>query len=75
MSETPDLIDGPLERSLINHALAQLSPQHRAMIWRAYYLGWTTGRIAGDLRIPESTVKCGLHDALHALRLALSCRS
>jgi FixJ family two-component response regulator len=49
---------GPL---LIRDALAKLSPQHRAVIARSFYLEWTTAQIADDLRIPEGTVKSGLH--------------
>jgi DNA-directed RNA polymerase specialized sigma24 family protein len=56
---------------LISDALTQLSPHHRAVIWRAHYLGWTTRRIAGDLGIAEDVVKCRLHNALHALRPTL----
>ena len=74
MTDAPAGVDGPLDRQLISHAITQLSPGHRAVIWRAHYLGWTTGRIAGDLRINEASVKCRLHDALHALRFSvLSC--
>ena len=62
-------IEGPLDRQLISDAMRQLSPGHRAVIERAHYLGWTTGRIADDLKITEAVVKCTLHDALHALRL------
>ena len=72
MTEAPGLVDGPLRRRLITDAVTQLSPRHRAVIWRAHYLGWTTERIACDLGITEDVVKCRLHDALHAVRLALS---
>jgi RNA polymerase sigma-70 factor (ECF subfamily) len=60
-----------LERQLIGDALAQLSPQHRAVIVRSYYLEWTTAQIADDLLIAEGTVKSRLHYALRALRLTL----
>jgi RNA polymerase sigma-70 factor, ECF subfamily len=60
-----------LERSLIGDALARLSPQHRAVVWRSYYLGWTTARIAEDLHIADDTVKSRLHHAMRALRLTL----
>jgi RNA polymerase sigma-70 factor, ECF subfamily len=56
---------------LIGDALAQLSAEHRAVVWRAYYQGWTTARIADDLQIAEGTVKSRLHYAMRALRLAL----
>ena len=60
-----------LDRSLIGDALARLSPQHRAVIRRSYYLGWTTARIADDLHIADDTVKSRLHHAMRALRLTL----
>jgi DNA-directed RNA polymerase specialized sigma24 family protein len=56
-------------RSLIADAMRQLPFEHRAVIYRAYYQGWTTARIADDLNITEAAVKSQLHDGLHALRL------
>jgi RNA polymerase sigma-70 factor (ECF subfamily) len=66
-----DEVNVALDRLLIGDALAQLSPQHRAVIVRSYYLEWTTAQIADDLRIPEGTVKSRLHYALRALRRTL----
>jgi RNA polymerase sigma-70 factor (ECF subfamily) len=48
-----------------------LSPEHRAVVKRSYYLGWTTAQIAADLDIAEGTVKSRLHYAVRALRLTL----
>ena len=56
---------------MVRHALAQLSAEHRAVVWRSYYLGWTLARIAEDLEIAEGTVKSRLHYALRALRRTL----
>ncbi len=56
---------------LIAEAMAQLSPEHRAVVARSYYRGWTTAAIAADLGIAEGTVKSRLHYALRALRLTL----
>jgi RNA polymerase sigma-70 factor, ECF subfamily len=67
----PDEVNSALDRLLIGDALAQLSPQHRAVVWRSYYLRWTTAQIADDLQIAEGTVKSRLHYALRALRLTL----
>ena len=67
----PDEVNSALDRLLIGDALAQLSPQHRAVVWRSYYLGWTTAQIADDLQIAEGTVKSRLHYALRALRHTL----
>jgi RNA polymerase sigma-70 factor (ECF subfamily) len=76
LSDTPDRagsdeVNAVLDRQLIGDALAQLSPQHRAVIVRSYYLEWTTAQIADDLLIAEGTVKSRLHYALRALRLTL----
>jgi hypothetical protein len=58
-------------RLLIAAALGQLSAEHRAVISRSYYLGWTTAQIADDLHIAEWFVKARLHFAVRALRLTL----
>jgi RNA polymerase sigma-70 factor (ECF subfamily) len=60
-----------MARLRIADALAQLSAEHRAVLRRSYYLGWTTPQIADDLQIAESTVKSRLHFAMRALRLSL----
>ena len=67
----PDEVNSARDRMLIGAAMAQLSAEHRAVVRRAYYLGWTTAQIAEDLQIAEGTVKSRLHYALRALRLAL----
>jgi len=56
---------------LIADAMALLSTEHRAVIERSYYRGWTTTQIANDLQIAEGTVKSRLHYAVRALRLTL----
>jgi RNA polymerase sigma-70 factor, ECF subfamily len=68
---SPDEVNSALDRVLVGDALAQLSPDHRAVIRRSYYLGWTTTQIADDLGIAEGTVKSRLHYAVRALRVAL----
>jgi RNA polymerase sigma-70 factor (ECF subfamily) len=65
----PDEMDSALDRLLLRGALAQLSQEHRAVIRRAYYQGWTTAQIAADFHIAEGTVKSRLHYAVRALRL------
>jgi RNA polymerase sigma-70 factor (ECF subfamily) len=67
----PDEVDVALDRLLLSDALAQLGAQHRAVIRRSYYQGWTTAQIAADLDIAEGTVKSRLHYAVRALRLTL----
>ncbi|HEX5145084.1 MAG TPA: sigma-70 family RNA polymerase sigma factor [Mycobacterium sp.] len=66
-----DEVNTALDRLLLGDAMAALSIEHRAVIRRAYYLGWTTAQIADDLEIPEGTVKSRLHYAVRALRLTL----
>lgn len=68
---SPDEVNAALDRMLIGDALAQLSPEHSAVVRRSYYLGWTTTQIADDLCIAEGTVKSRLHYGLRAMRLAL----
>jgi RNA polymerase sigma-70 factor (ECF subfamily) len=68
---TPDEVNAALDRLLIADAMAQLSGEHRAVIERSYYRGWTTAQIATDLQIAEGTVKSRLHYAVRALRLTL----
>jgi RNA polymerase sigma-70 factor, ECF subfamily len=67
----PDEVNTALDRLLISDAMAQLSPEHRAVIRRSYYLGWSTAQIAEDLDIAEGTVKSRLHYAIRALRLTM----
>jgi RNA polymerase sigma-70 factor, ECF subfamily len=67
----PDEVDAALDQMLIGEALARLSAEHRAVIWRSYYRGWTSAQIADDLQIAEGTVKSRLHYAVRALRLTL----
>ncbi len=67
----PDQVNAALDRMLIADALAQLSAEHRAVISRSYYKGWTTAHIAADLGIAEGTVKSRLHYAVRAMRLTL----
>ena len=70
-SAGPDEVSGALNRALVGDAMAQLSADHRAVVGRSYYQGWTTAQIAADLGIAEGTVKSRLHYALRALRQAL----
>jgi RNA polymerase sigma-70 factor (ECF subfamily) len=67
----PDEVNVALDRLLIGDGMAELSAEHRAVIRRSYYLGWSTSQIAEDLGIAEGTVKSRLHYAVRALRLTL----
>lgn len=66
-----DETDTALNRLLLGDALTKLSADHRAVVQRAYYQGWTTAQIAADLNIAEGTVKSRLHYAMRTLRLTL----
>jgi RNA polymerase sigma-70 factor (ECF subfamily) len=68
---SPDEVNAALDKMLIAEAMAQLSAQHRAVVQRSYYQGWSTAQIAADLGIAEGTVKSRLHYAMRALRLTL----
>jgi len=68
----PDEVDAATDRLLIGDALARLTPEHREVVRRSYFQGWTTAQIAADLGIADGTVKSRLHYALRALRLVLS---
>lgn len=67
-----DEVNAALRRMLVAEAMAGLPEAHRAVLSRAYYLGWTTGKIADDLGIAEGTVKSRLHDVLRRLRMTLA---
>ncbi|HUH68394.1 MAG TPA: sigma-70 family RNA polymerase sigma factor [Mycobacterium sp.] len=67
----PDDVASALDRTLVADAMAQLSAEHRAVVRRAYYYGWTTAQIGTDLGIAEGTVKSRLHYALRTLRQTL----
>ena len=69
--ETSKAETAAADLSLIADAMAQLSAEHRAVIERSYYRGWTTTQTAADLGIAEGTVKSRLHYAVRALRLTL----
>jgi RNA polymerase sigma-70 factor, ECF subfamily len=56
---------------LIADALAQLTPEHREVITRAYYRGESVDELADALRVPQDTVKSRLHHGLRAFRRAL----
>jgi RNA polymerase sigma-70 factor (ECF subfamily) len=55
------------DRARIARAVSQLAAEQRAVLSRCFYRGWTTGRTAADLGIPDGVVKSRLHDALWSL--------
>jgi RNA polymerase sigma-70 factor (ECF subfamily) len=62
------------DRRLIMEAMAQLCAEHRSVILRSYYSGWTTSQIAADLHTTERVVHSRLHDALRSLLLEVRSR-
>ncbi len=66
-----DPSDSALDSWLVADVLAQLTPEHRAVIVRSYYMGQSVAELAAALDLPEGTVKSRLHYGLRALRLAL----
>jgi RNA polymerase sigma-70 factor, ECF subfamily len=66
-----DVDNSALNRALVAEAFARLSAEHRAVIRRAHYYGWTTAQIGADLGIADGTVKSRLHDALRTLQQTL----
>jgi len=66
-----DELNSALNRTLVADAFARLSAEHRAVVRRAHYYGWTTAQIGADLGIAEGTVKSRLHQALRTLQHTL----
>ncbi|ORV14749.1 sigma factor-like helix-turn-helix DNA-binding protein [Mycobacterium celatum] len=63
--------DAGLDRAQMADAMARLSPEHRAVVHRAYYQRLPIAQIADELGIAEDTAKSWLHHALRALRQTL----
>jgi len=55
----------------LTRAVRRLSPKLRAVVYLHYYEDRTLTSIATELRIPESTVKTRLYEALRRLQRAL----
>jgi RNA polymerase sigma-70 factor (ECF subfamily) len=66
-----DDIDRALESWTVAEALADLSPQHRAVLIETYYRGHSVAEAATALGVPPGTVKSRTYYALRALKLAL----
>jgi RNA polymerase sigma-70 factor, ECF subfamily len=66
-----DDIGRALESWTFAEALADLSPEHRAVLIETYYRGRSVAEAAAILDIPPGTVKSRSYYALRALKLAL----
>jgi RNA polymerase sigma-70 factor, ECF subfamily len=69
--EVVGVTDPTLDSWLVSDALSQLTPEHRTVIVRAYYMGQSVADLAEALDVPEGTIMSRLHYGLRALRLAL----
>jgi RNA polymerase sigma-70 factor, ECF subfamily len=67
----PDELNSALDPTLVADAFARLPAEHRAVVRRAFYYGWSTAQISADLRIADGIVKSRLHYALRTLRRTL----
>jgi RNA polymerase sigma-70 factor, ECF subfamily len=59
-------------RDQLDRALADLSPEHRAVVVLHYYSGLPLGEIAEILGVPYGTVGSRLHHATRALRASIA---
>ena len=66
-----DELNSALDRTLVADAFARLPAEHRAVVRRAHYYGWTPAQIGADLGIAEGAVKSRLHYALRNLQQTL----
>ena len=72
MLTEPAAPDAPVEfGSDVVAALADLGPEHRAVVVLRHLLGYTPGEIAAMLDLPRGTVNSRLRRALDALSLTL----
>ncbi len=60
------------DRDLVERALAQLDPEHRALVVMHYYLGYPLPEAAASLGISLPAAKSRLHRAMGALRRVLA---
>ncbi len=59
-------------RDQLDRALAELTPEHRAVVVLHHYVGLPLGEIADILGVPYGTVGSRLHHATRALRASIS---
>lgn len=60
------------DRDLLDHALARLEPEERAVVVLHYFLDLPLPRVARMLGIPGGTAKSRLHRSLGAMRSAMA---
>ena len=67
-----DEIDLAVESWVVAEALAELTPDHRAVLVETFYRGRSVRQAATVLGVPDGTVKSRTFYALRALRVALT---
>ena len=68
----PDTAGAFADRALLDEALADLQPGHRAVVVLHYYLGMPLPDVAQAVGIPLGTAKSRLHYALAAMRTTVA---
>jgi RNA polymerase sigma-70 factor, ECF subfamily len=75
LDEAPEIADEPLERALLSwqveEALRRIGDAHRQVIVETYLRGRPYAELAGELGVPEGTIKSRVYYGLRALRNAL----
>lgn len=66
-----DPTESALTSWLVADALTQLTPDHRNVLVRAYYMGQSVAELAIMMDVPPGTIRSRLHYGLRALRFAL----
>lgn len=73
--EAPEAADDPLERTLVawqvEEALRRIGEAHRRVIVETHLRGRPYAELAGELGVPEGTIKSRVYYGLRALRNAL----
>jgi RNA polymerase sigma-70 factor (ECF subfamily) len=72
LPEQSDPLEAVLDGQEIDAALATLDPDHRSVLEALYLRDRSGAEAAGELGIPEGTVKSRAHYALRSLRARLS---
>ena len=69
---TSDVASHLADRELVDQALRDLAPGHRAVVALHYLLGMPLPQVATSLGIPVGTAKSRLHYALAAMRIQVT---
>lgn len=64
-------LDRSVDDWVVSSAVADLSPEHRQVLFQTVWLGQSVAEAAQALGVPPGTVKSRTHYALRALRLGL----